>query len=680
MTQHIPHHKPGVSTGPGGVRFSVVSQHATGITLCMFDKGGNRETARHPMNRAPGSMFTVELRGIKPGQHYGYRAEGPWLPQEGHRFDPSKLLVDPYATRLDRPYAYHPHLTKRGMDTHKLAPKAIFEAPLPAETRTITPLREGGLIYEVQVKGFSQLNSDIPEEIRGTLSALAHPASIAHFKKLNVAAVELMPVTAWIDERHLYPLGLNNAWGYNAVSFMALDPRLAPNGISDLRRVADALHSEGIALFLDVVFNHTGESDLMGPVLSMRGLDNTLYYRHYVDEPDALVNDVGTGNTLAVEHGPVRELIIDALRHFIIHGGVDGFRFDLGVALGRTSRGFSPHAPLFEAMRHDSVIAPATLVAEPWDMGPGGYQLGHFPPQFLEWNDRYRDDVRRFWRGDPATLGVLATRLSGSSDVFRHEGRATRSVNFLAAHDGFTLADLTAYRRKHNYDNGEDNRDGHGENFSWNHGAEGPAAAPAVRARRRDDIKAMLALLFLSRGTPMLTAGDEFGRTQNGNNNAYAQDNETVWLDWTKRDQELEAFAEKLSALRCEHPALMSAQLLSGNTHGKESWPDVRWLRPNGEEMTLHDWELSDNRFLTLILTAPITQKPGLDRVAVAINRNEGTVALHLPAAGRGLVWRNELATRPIRASGAGFDIPAHSVAVFVPEKAASRRPTPPRA
>jgi glycogen debranching enzyme len=673
MTQHLQHHKPGVSFGPGGVRFTVVSQHATGMTLCLFDKGGNRETARHEMSRAPGSVFTLELKNIKPGQHYGYRVEGPWEPEQGHRFDPTKVLVDPYATLIDRPYAYHPHLTKRGIDTHKLAPKAILEQFSRPAGREITPLKEGGLIYELNVKGFTQIHPDIPEDLRGTLAALAHPAAIAHFKKLNVAAVELMPITAWIDERHLYPLGLSNAWGYNAVSFMALDPRLTPGGISDLRHVADALHKEGIALFLDIVFNHTGESDLMGPVLSMRGLDNALYYRHHTDEPGALVNDVGTGNTLAVERGPVRELVIDALRHFVIHGGVDGFRFDLGVALGRTSRGFSPHAPLFEAMRHDHLIAPATLIAEPWDMGPGGYQLGNFPPQFLEWNDRYRDDMRRFWRGDPATLGVMATRLSGSSDVFHHQGETTRSVNFLAAHDGFTLADLTSYKRKHNFDNGEDNRDGHGENFSWNHGVEGSTTAPGIRARRKDDIKAMLALLFLSRGNPMLTAGDEFGRSQNGNNNAYAQDNEVTWLDWDRRDQDLEAFATQLSSLRAAHPALMSSKLLSGKPHPKEGLADIVWLRPNGEEMAMVDWEKPDNHFLALILSTPFTKKKGVDRVAIAINRNEGTVALHLPTAGRGMVWQSELATRPARSHGGSFEIAAHSVAVFVAAKGRHR-------
>ena len=495
---------------------------------------------RQPGNPPPrdeprtGQHFHCFLKGIKPGQRYGYRADGPWQPEHGHRFDAAKLLVDPHATLIDRPFRFHHDLVKRGTDTHKIVPKAIVERYPDAGSRKIQPLKPGGLIYKVPVKAFSKLNPDIPEELRGTLAAIAHPASIAHFKKIGAAAVELMPVAAWVDERHLLPHHLTNAWGYNPVTFMALEPRIAPGGMADLRKVADALHAEGIALFLDVVYNHSGESDLEGPVLSMRGLDNAMYYRHHADEPGALVNDVGTGNTMAVERGPVRELVLDSLRHMVIHGGADGFRFDLCVSLGRTAKGFSPYAPLFEAMRHDPVLSPYTMIAEPWDIGPDGYQLGNFPPQFLEWNDRYRDDVRRFWRGDPHTLGALATRLAGSSDFFGHGAQDTRSVNFLAAHDGLTLADVTSYRRKHNYANGEDNRDGHGENFSWNHGVEGDTLAPAIRARRREDVKAMLALLFLSRGTPMLTAGDEFGRTQHGNNNAYAQDNETTWLDWDK--------------------------------------------------------------------------------------------------------------------------------------------------
>jgi glycogen debranching enzyme len=665
MNQPLPHHRPGVQFGSEGVRFSVVSQHAEAMFLCLFDKGGNRETHRHAMSRAPGSMFTIVLKGIKPGQRYGYRADGPWLPEQGHRFDLAKLLVDPHATLIDRPLRFHHDLVKRGTDTHKIAPKAIIERYPAHDSRKVHPFKPGGLIYKVPVKAFSKLNPEIPEELRGTLAAIAHPASIAHFKKIGAAAVELMPVAAWIDERHLLPHHLTNAWGYNPVTYMALEPRIAPGGMADLRKVADALHGEGIALFLDVVYNHSGESDLEGPVLSMRGLDNAMYYRHHADEPGALVNDVGTGNTMAVERGPVRELVMDALRHMVLNGGADGFRFDLCVSLGRTSKGFSPYAPLFEAMRHDPLLSSCTMIAEPWDLGPGGYQLGNFPPQFLEWNDRYRDDIRRFWRGDPSTLGALATRLAGSSDFFGHGATESRSVNFLAAHDGLTLADVTSFRRKHNYANGEDNRDGHGENFSWNHGVEGGTLAPAIRARRKEDVKAMLALLFLSRGTPMLTAGDEFGRTQHGNNNAYAQDNETTWLDWERRDEELEAFAAELSRLRTKHMALQSCALLTGRAPHDGSQPDVSWFRANGEAMTSKDWENPENHFLGLALTVPSHGGSGMDRIAININRNEGRLSVHLPAPGRGLSWQCVLATRPAVPSAGGFDIAAHSVAVF---------------
>ena len=664
------HYRPGIHHETDGIRFAVASQHATSMQLCIFGAGGDAEVIRHEMVRAAGSIFMTQIAGITPGTRYGFRAAGPWDPEHGHRFDPSKLLVDPHATRLDRPFAWHPDLAKYGVDTSALVPKAIVEAPIDAPLRAVTPVRSGGLIYEVPVKAFSKLNSAIAEHLRGTLAAVADPASIAHFKKLGVAAVELMPVTAWIDERHLAPIGLSNGWGYNPVSFLALDPRLAPGGIADLRMVSDALHAEGMALILDVVFNHTGESDIFGPVLSLRGLDNTLYYRHHTDEPGALVNDVGTGNTLAVERGPVRELVLDALRHFVLLGGVDGFRFDLATALGRDEKGFSAYAPLFEAIRHDPILANCTLIAEPWDMGPGGYQLGQFGPQFLEWNDRYRDDVRRFWRGDAHTLGALATRIAGSSDYFGHGAQNTRSVNFLAAHDGLTLADIPAYKRKHNFANGEDNRDGHSENFSWNHGIEGETPSPAIKARRRDDVRAMLALLMLSRGTPLLTAGDEFGRSQGGNNNAYAQDNPVTWLDWAHRDKALEDFTTELSKLRSAHPALQSTSLLHGRPVSGAKKPDVQWYRANGEEMTLSDWENGENRFLSLVLTMESPAESAPDGVAIVINRNEGTLSVHLPPAGKGRVWREALSSRGITSSGTGYDIPAHSIAVFASSNA----------
>lgn len=664
------HSIPGLHFDADGVRFSVVSHHADAVWLCLFDESGDRETRRLEMERVPGGQFSIHVKGLKPGQKYGYRADGPWEPYAGHRFDISKLLVDPYAPQIDRPFQWHPDLAAKGIDTRAFAPKSVLQAHDHAKRRVPhTPL-PGGLIYEVPVKAFTKLNPDIPESLRGTLAAIAHPASIGHFKKLGVAAVELMPVHAWIDERHLAPHGLANAWGYNPVSFMALDPRLAPGGITDLKTVADALHKEGIALLLDVVFNHTGESDVFGPVLSLRGLDNALYYRHHHDEPGALVNDTGTGNTLAVERAPVRDLVIHALRHLVLHGGVDGFRFDLATVLGRTARGFSPHAPLFEAIRHDPVLGAVTLIAEPWDTGPGGYQLGNFPPQFLEWNDRYRDDVRRFWRGDAHTLGTLATRLAGSSDFFGHWPASTRSVNFLAAHDGLTLADVTAFKRKHNIGNGENDHDGHSENFSWNHGHEGETPAPGVRAKRLADVKAMLMLLFVSRGTPLLTAGDEFGRTQRGNNNAYAQDNKVTWLDWQKRDEELEAFTAALSALRRAHPSLSSVTLLSGQPFEPGGPADIVWFRADGEPMRGEDWDNPDSHVLGMMLTTPAAGKGKPDCCIVMVNRSDGRVMARLPAPPARMAWQCDLSSKPVSEDGPGFAIPAHCVAVFSPSPA----------
>lgn len=664
-----------LSAGPicdaTGARFTIVSHHAVAVWLCLFDADSDEQTARYEMQRAEGGRFTVHVSALKAGQRYGFLADGPWAPPLGHRFDMSKLLVDPYATRIDRPFVYHPDLCMKGAQTASLVPKAILEAANTQVTHTpITPA-QGGLIYEVCVKAFSILNDDIPASLRGTLAAIAHPASLAHFKKLGVAAVELMPITAWIDERHLHAAGLANAWGYNPVAMMALDPRLGPSGVADLRHVADALHNEGIALILDVVFNHTGESDNFGPVLSMRGLDNALYYRHHADEPGALINDTGTGNTLAVERVPVRELVMDALRHFVLQGGVDGFRFDLCTVLGRTDKGFSANAPLFEAMRLDRILSHATMIAEPWDIGPGGYQLGNYPPRFLEWNDRYRDDIRRFWRGDAHTISSLATRLSGSSDFFGHGATHTRSVNFLSAHDGFTLADLTAYKRKHNSANGENDLDGHSENFSWNHGVEGETADNTVRARRLDDMKALLMLLFVSRGTPLLSAGDEFGRSQKGNNNAYAQDNETTWVDWANRNVELENFVAQLSALRQKHRTLSSTSLLSGLAPLGFNEPDIRWFRTDGLGLETMDWENPTNRFLGLVLSLPALGGQKADQIAIVINGTESDVAVAIPHQTPRRNWQVALSSKPVSAIQDNWSIPSQAVAVFEISKAA---------
>ena len=534
--------------------FRVRSPNATQVWLCLFD--GDVET-RLPMTR-DGDDWTLAAQA-PPGTRYGYRADGP------PPFDPAKLLVDPYATRLDRPFVYDPRLGERGIDTSALVPKTIVTTPLPPPAPAPPVFRAGGLIYELNVRGFTMRHPDVPAAQRGTVAALAHPAVIAHLHHIGVDAVELMPIVAWIDERHLPPLGLSNAWGYNPVVPMALDPRLCPGGMAELRDTVAALRAAGIGTILDLVFNHTGESDLLGPTLSLRGLDDAMYAK----APDGgLINDAGTGNTLDFGYAPVRELTLATLRHFVAQAGVSGFRFDLAPILAR-SPGFDPYAPIFAAVAADPLLADRILIAEPWDIGPGGYQLGAFPPTWLEWNDRYRDDVRRFWRGD-GSAGALATRLAGSTDIF--SDHRTRSVNFVAAHDGFTLADTVTYAGRHNEANGEGNRDGHANEVSWNAGSEGQG--------RAEDVRALLGTLFASRGTIMLAAGDEFGRTQAGNNNAYAQNNAISWLDWAGRDEALVAHVAALSAWRRDHPAIAEPAIRH----------DVQWRRADGAPMGA-EWE-----------------------------------------------------------------------------------------
>lgn len=612
-----------------GVRFALRSAHAERAFVCLFDAAGGNETARIELSRVGPDLFAAEVLGIDAGTRYGFRAEGPFDSANGLWFDPDKLLIDPYATRIDRPYRYDPVLAAprgEGPDTAPLMPRAIVEAPATPVAPLPPVLKPGGFIYELQVRSFTMLHPAVPEALRGTVAALAHPAIIDHLRRLGVDAVELMPVTAWIDERHLGPLGLSNAWGYNPVSFMALDPRLAPGGIADLRMAVAALRKAGIGTILDLVFNHTGESDILGPTLSLRGLDNPTYYRHHPGDPGQLVNDTGTGNTLACDHPAVRNLVLASLRHFVRHAGVDGFRFDLAPILGRTDHGFDPDAELLRAMRDDPVLADRVLIAEPWDIGPGGYQLGHFPPPFLEWNDRCRDDLRRFWRGDRGMVGHLATRLAGSFDVFEGEP-TTRSVNFLAAHDGFALADLTRYERKHNEANGEDNRDGHDENLSWNNGHEGEGSDPELAEWRRRDLFAMVTTLFVSRGTVMLTAGDEFGRTQHGNNNAYAQDNPAFWLDWGNRDLELEALVGRLAALRRQWPALHAVDVLTGQASAPGGLRDVAWLTEAGLPMQESDWHDPGRHRLVMVLAGDDGR-----RLAVAINGDRRKSTFALPA------------------------------------------------
>ncbi len=608
-----------------GTGFAVWSGAAEAVWLCLFDETGETESRRIPLVREEGGVFRVHVPGAGAGLRYGFRAEGPHDPERGLWFDPGKLLVDPYALALDRAFAFDPRLAAprtAAIDTAGLVPKAVVTAlpdPVPAAPPRFAP---GGLIYEVNVRSFTLLHPEVPAALRGTVAALAHPAILAHLTRLGVDAVELMPVAAWIDERHLPRLGLRNAWGYNPVTMMALDPRLCPGGITELRATVAALHEAGIGTILDVVFNHTGESDAQGPTLSLRGLDAGAYYAH--DAEGRLINDTGCGNTLDCTHPATRKLVLDSLRHFVRAAGVDGFRFDLAPVLGRRPDGFDPAAPLMTEIAGDPVLADRVLIAEPWDIGPGGYQLGNFPEPWLEWNDRYRDRVRRFWRGDAHALGDLATALAGSGDVYGPD--LSRSVNFIAAHDGFALADLVAHEHRHNHANGEDNRDGHGENLSWNHGVEGPSSEPGILAARQTDLRALLATLFASRGTMLLTAGDAFGRSQQGNNNAYAQDSDLTWLDWVGRDTGLEDYAAALSALRRRLRVIGSAKLPLG-TPDNSGLRDVIWLHPEGREKNVADWEAADGDALAMVLSDPAG-----DRHAVLVSRGTDPVSFVLPA------------------------------------------------
>jgi len=627
-----------------GVTFTVASRTAAKIELCLFDDIGDRELERLAFERREDGFFSVSVPGLAAGARYGLRADGEYDPSRGLWFDPDKLLVDPYALAVDRPYSYDPRLSARrgnSGDTASLVPKGIVTT-LPEPSPVLPPLfRPGGLIYELQVKAFTKRHPGIPEEKRGTIGALAHPLMVDYLTSLKVNVVELMPIAAWIDERHLRPLGLKNGWGYNPVTFMALDPRLAPGGLPELRRTVATLRKAGIGVILDVVFNHTGEGDRGGPILSLRGLDNLSYYRHVPNDPGRLVNDTGTGNTLACDNPLVEALVLDTLRYFARYAGVDGFRFDLAPILGRNATGYHRNAALLEAIVGDPLLKDRVLIAEPWDIGEGGYQLGNFPPPFLEWNDRYRDDLRRFWRGDGGLIGPLATRLSGSSDIFAAEGvKTTRTVNFLAAHDGMTLFDLTAFEKKHNEANGEGNHDGHDENFSWNNGEEGRTENAGVKAKRRNDVAAMLSTLFFSRGTIMLTAGDEFGRSQRGNSNAYAQDNELTWLDWRGADIGLFDFTCNLASLRARFPEIANPAFLNGHSEEEGHLPDVLWLTEDGHALLPEDWEDPGRRAIAMVLAHEKR------RIAILVNGHDHPRAFRLVAR-QGCSWHVATTAEP---------------------------------
>jgi glycogen operon protein len=670
----------GVTLTEDGVNVAVFSANAEAMDFCLYDETGRLEVARSRLDARTGDVFHGAIDGVRAGARYGFRASGPFEPNRGHRFDPSKLLADPYAALLDRPYHLHPSMFERGVDSGAFAPKAIVAEPRPAEPGRQFVSWADTILYELNLRGFTRLNSEIPERLRGAFAGLGHPKAIDHLKRLGVTSVEIMPADAFVDERHLPALGLTNAWAYNPVILGAPDPRLAPGGWAEVRQTTDALHAAGLEVILDIVLNHCGESDELGPTLSFRGLDNASYYRLLPDDPARYINDMGCGNCLALDRPVVTEMAIAALRRWMVQGGVDGFRFDLASALGRRDWGFDLHAPLIEAIGQDPVLRGAKLIAEPWDIGPGGYQLGNFPEGWGEWNDRYRDAARRFWRGDSHMRGEIATRISGSRDIFARAAAPSKSVNFITAHDGFTLADVVSYAHKHNEANGEDNRDGSNDNYSWNHGVEGPSDNPDVAAARARDARNLLALLLVSRGAPMLSMGAEIGHSQRGNNNAYAQDNAISWIDWGKADAALCAFTQKLIATRRAHAALSNDAFLTGGPFDASALRDVEWRDGTNELTSPGQWEDAEARLLVAIFASPMQE--GTDRVAVIFNRGDHEAIVQLPPPRARMSWRVLIDTSDIT-DQAGWDVahddrptaPARSTLIVAEVAAPDRLP-----
>jgi len=617
------HEKLGATVTAAGINFAVYSETASALFVSLYDEA-DREIGRFELDGHDDNIHHGLITGIGPGAKYGLRADGPYDPDQGLHFDPNKLLVDPYARRLDRVFVRSPRLRlprEDAVDTAPLVPKAVV---MPPELyKHAMPRRKApSLMYELNVRGYTMRHPSVQGPLRGTVAGLTTRRVVDHLKFLGVDCVELMPIAAFIDDGHLPALGLTNAWGYNPVAYFAIDPRLAPRGPQELRFLTDLYRRNGISVILDVVYNHTGEGDNMGPVLSLKGLDAKTYYRHVeVNGRQVLVNDAGTGNTLRCDHPAVQRLVVESLRYWVEETGVSGFRFDLATVLGREP-GFNPDAKMLQMIKSDPVLSKCQLVAEPWDPGPGGYGVGKFGKEFREWNDTYRDEIREFWRGEPGKIGALAGKVAGSAEIYNFAGRKpSAGVSFLAVHDGFTLADLVSYVDKHNEANGEGNRDGNSSNRSWNCGAEGPTDDPAINAARKRDVRALLATLFVSRGMPLIQQGDEMGRTQRGNNNAYAQDNEITWVDWENADGALVDYVAALDRFRQAHKSLTHDAFLSGQE--KNGVRDVVWLHPDGREMNDGDWSNPGQSMLGMQLRVPN------DEVLVWFNRHaEGKQAI----------------------------------------------------
>ncbi|WP_368083636.1 glycogen debranching protein GlgX [Klebsiella michiganensis] len=664
-----------------GVNFALFSAHAERVELCLFDPCGKTEIARLELPEYTHEIWHGYVPGLQPGALYGYRVYGPYDPENGHRFNPHKLLIDPYARELegdiewnDAHFGYELGHEEKDLsfdtrDSAPFTPKCKVIDPdafdWQGENRPNVPWPKT-VIYETHVKGFTRLNPALPQALRGTFEGLGHQASVDYIKSLGITSVELLPVHWFPDDRHLLDRGLKNFWGYNTLGFFAPASRYyGPEGIAGFRDMVRAFHDAGIEVILDVVYNHTAEGNELGPTLSFKGIDNFSYYRTMPDRHRYYINDTGTGNTVNTSHPRVLQMVMDSLRYWAQAMHVDGFRFDLGTILGREPEGFDPRGGFFDAITQDPVLSKLKLIGEPWDIGPGGYQVGGFPPGWGEWNDKYRDTVREYWKGDNVS-NDFAARLLGSGDLYDLRGRRPwSSVNFITAHDGFTLNDLVSYNEKHNEANGEDNNDGHNDNRSCNYGEEGPTENQDIVAVRERQKRNFLTTLLFSHGTPMLLAGDEFGRSQQGNNNGYCQDSEISWVNWealSEQDHALRHFTQRLIALRAEQPLLR-----------RESWRDgleIRWFNAGGGLQQSEQWD--EGSTLGLAISRPdLEQEEGIwHDVLMLFNPFEGDVPFQIPQFGEG-GWVLELSTAEEKTDGViitetiDFVLAGRSIALF---------------
>ncbi|MDQ3164572.1 MAG: glycogen debranching protein GlgX [Actinomycetota bacterium] len=673
----------GASFDGAGTNFTLFSEVAEAVELCLLDRDGTE--TRVPMSERDALVWHAYLPRVGPGQRYGFRVHGPYEPLRGLRCNPAKLLIDPYAKALEGRIDWAPACFGYDLDDPQ-RPNLEDSGPHTMKSVVINPYFDWQedryprrpyhetLIYEAHVKGLSYRHPRIPAEIRGTYAAIAHPVMIEHLTSLGVTALELMPVHQFTDESLLARRGLSNYWGYNTVGFFAPHNAYSSTGqrgqqVLEFKAMVRELHRAGIEVILDVVYNHTAEGNHLGPTLSFRGIDNPAYYRLGEEDPEHYYDTTGTGNTLLMRNPHVLQMVMDSLRYWVLEMHVDGFRFDLAASLARQFLEVDRLSAFFDLVHQDPVISQVKLIAEPWDIGPGGYQVGNFPPRWTEWNGRYRDCIRDYWRGEQRTLGEFAARISGSSDLYESDGRAPyASVNFVTAHDGFTLRDLVSYNEKHNSANGEDNRDGDSHNRSWNCGVEGPTDDLEIISVRRRQQRNLLATLLLSQGVPMLLHGDELGRTQEGNNNAYCQDSTLSWVDWTDVDADLLAFTQSLVALRAAHPVFRRRRFFTGHPSAS-GVPDIAWLRPDGAAMGPPDWSEATDHAMTVFLNGDAITEPGLrgeqirdESFLLILNPEEKDVEMTIPDGVFGTQWAVVLDTatelpvdeRPMSALAAG--------------------------